>query len=207
MQGQQSALLDSQPCSSHAPQPAVDQLEISRRSQSHLAQALRPARGAPPQPSYAHSDNPSIVMQSPSVSGEDAAQSVAGEDPAQSIAGETQAQHSLQEPARFACAPARKRLSYARLGPAGFDGALETAGPECRAAQDSAGLRRFKIRNRFRAGAFRRCHSNSSCSLHEPKNPVWPPHAHFPLQLPHEGIMRLSPACDVQRLSYTRVLT
>ncbi len=59
----------------------------------------------------------------------------AGEDPAQSLAGETASTGTAcKGRASFASAPARKRLSYARLGPAGFDGAPEqaAAGPACR---------------------------------------------------------------------------
>ena len=71
---------------------------------------------------------------------------------------------------RMAAAPARrKKPTYARLGVAG---AHHKEGSDAACAPDMAGTgpKRFKIRNRFRAGVFRRCcflHAHETQSSHD----------------------------------------
>ena len=178
--GKQLASPESQLCSSHAPQPAPDELKGSRMgSRSHLHLALRPGYGTPPQLPSTHRGSVISATQCPSVP---------GADPAHSTAGGAVAEDNLQGPAKFTSAPARKRLSYARLGPAGGSPA-EIAGSASRSAQSGAGLKRFKIRNRFRAGVFRRCQHAPVCNCYRPQQPVWP-HL-YPSTLPAlQGMMR-----------------
>ena len=66
------------------------------------------------------------------------------------------AQHGLSDAAGIASAPARKKVSYARANAAGAQ-QRHSISNTCAADAHAAGQKRLKIRNRFRAGVFRRC--------------------------------------------------
>ena len=66
------------------------------------------------------------------------------------------AQHSINDAVDIASAPARKKVSYARANAAGAQ-QRHSMSNACAADAQTAGQKRLKIRNRFRAGVFRRC--------------------------------------------------
>ena len=131
-----------------AEQPAASQPDNSRSSlQSPPAQPSHSSHDAVQLPHANHSSLRPVATVTYGPRG----------DSAQSVTDSQDAQDGLHGPGSFASAPARKKLSYARLGPAGV-GPEQAAASSARGADlDSAGPRRFKIRNRFRASVFRRC--------------------------------------------------
>ncbi len=138
----------SRPCSLHADQPAASQPDTSRSSlQFPPAQPSHSPHDAAQLP---HGNHSSLRPVATGTYGP-------GGDSAQSITDSQDAQDGLNGPGNFASAPARKKLSYARLGPGGMSPEQAAASSACGADLDSAGPRRFKIRNRFRASVFRRC--------------------------------------------------
>ncbi len=136
-----------QPCSLYAEQPAGSPPDTSRSSSQFPAA----------QPSQAPHDAAQLPHANCSSLRPVAGTGSSREDSVQSLAGKQDAEGCLHGPRSFASAPARKKLSYARLGPAGMGPEQAAASSACGADLDSAGPRRFKIRNRFRASVFRRC--------------------------------------------------
>ena len=158
--------LNSQPCALHAYQSAASQPDVaSSSSLSPHAQASCQGHSTP-QVSHARQDSLRHVATGACGSGDDSAQRRAD----RLLQGE--AQDSLHDAGSFANTPARKKLSYARLGPAGAVPG-QAASSACSADLDSAGPRRFKIRNRFRAGIFRRCDEDPFPLQLDPKQTFW----------------------------------
>lgn len=157
--------LNSQPCTLHADQAAASQPETPSSPLSALAQASGLGRDAHQLP-HGHQGSPRQVATGVCRSAEDSAQSLA--------CGllHSEALDTLHDADSYASTPARKKLSYARLGPAGAT-STQAASSACSADLDSSGPRRFKIHNRFRAGIFRRCTEGPfSLQLH-PKHTIW----------------------------------
>ena len=145
---------DSRLNSPHTSQPAAHQLESSRSSsQASPAQASCAAEGARPS-QLPHAHQGSLRHLATDIRN-------SGENQAQTLAGRPDMQDSLRGHDSIASTPARKKQSYARLGPAGLSPEQAAASSAGGADLDSTGSRRFKIRNRFRAGVFRRCNGSS----------------------------------------------
>lgn len=103
---------------------------------------------------------PGIPVQPPASSavslGMLAASSTRLHDSALAAESRQAAQHSISDAADIASAPARRKVSYARANAAGAQ-QRHSMSSACAADAHTAGQKRLKIRNRFRAGVFRRC--------------------------------------------------
>lgn len=120
-------------------------------SKQHAVDTVQPPRGQPlpdghPCPPASHTVSP---VPPPAVYSLTLEHSLPGA--ARSQASEK----SFTRAADIAHAPARRKPSYARQGTAGAQQGHD-ANNSCSADTQDARLKRFKIRNRFRAGSFRR---------------------------------------------------